>query len=223
MITTLLPLRRWRARSPKPKYLFLVSQFFQNLLHQIQSRRAHAAREFFDVVFALFHLREGGSEARHVTAGLSHLDGHVRQRFQRLDVSVPAGGDHGGQPGRGVFRIGRGIEVGQGFGILQPAQYRLGDGVILLVESQQQAVVALTGEDAPDGPDELSPAVFLRKLQQLLELRHEIAVVAGAHHRVDQARVREQDLLGLFRHGGHGAYPSGFDGPVKYTTLAPVE
>ena len=52
-------------------------------------------------------------------------------------------------------------------------------------------------------------------------MRHQIAVVAGAHHDMHQTGVSRQDLLIFFGQGGHRAIPQSFDGGDKYTTLAP--
>ncbi len=142
---------------------------------------------------------------------------------QRLDVAAPGRGHHRGQAGGGVFRVRRGIEVGQGFRILQPAQDRLRNNAIFLVQILQNTDVALTAQNAPDGGHQPVPAVFLRELQHLFQLRQQITVVTGLYHCMHQSGVGRQNLLVFVGQGGHREFLPGFDGSGKYTTLAPLE
>jgi hypothetical protein len=80
----------------------------------------------------------------------------------------------------------------------------------------------LTAEDPPDSSDQLRPTVFFRQFQDLFQLRHQIAIVTGSNHSMNQTGVGEQDLLVLFRNSGHRRVFRGFDECGKYTTLASV-
>jgi hypothetical protein len=94
-----------------------------------------------------------------------------------------------------VLRVRHGIEVGQGFRILQAAQDRLRNNAIFVVQVLQHADVALTAENAPDRGHQPVPAVFLRELEHLFQLRQQVAVLAGFYYGVHQSGVGRQDLL----------------------------
>ena len=80
-------------------------------------------------------------DPEHAAAGLASMiaasrHGNVEALKALADMGMQmrqGGGDQGGRPGGGMLRVGSGVEIGQRFGILQPAQNRLRDGAVLLI------------------------------------------------------------------------------------------
>ena len=109
----------------------------------------------------------------------------------------------GRDAGRRHAAVDRLAEIGQGVRILQTPQYATDDDAILIVQVVQKGLAAVPLEHLAQRRHQLGPAVLLGLRENFLQVRHHVAVTAGDHDAVNQAGVRVNNLLVLFRQCGH--------------------